>query len=338
MKKSIILLSILFTCLVSCDSNGTFEDIELPFDGLVVYVEDLTGENGLLANPFGDLVMLDGNNNTKQIITNDGYYYAYPNLSLDKQSIIFESKRDRNIIISGLGAISNIYKYHFETKEIKKYWDIIYDKTGFELGESMKSPSISPSGQKLAMIHTHYGKSNFMAIDFVNNEILQITNDRAKRPLTRSNISWSPNEDYLLIEPPTFFSSRPVLLFNFNTSEFISITYPYPDILEKGKAYLCKPGTWINYHSFYYSCSIPSSNTQIFKYSLADSSSTEIISIEGLRVMSLQANPSNNELLFIGGKENYRHDLYLLKLDSEELIRLTYDERQKGWMRWYPNN
>jgi Tol biopolymer transport system component len=335
---SIITLICFVLTLLSCTKTGTFEINDLPFEGVVVYVEDLSGKNGLLANPFGDLVMLDGDSNTKQIITNDGFYYAYPNLSPDQKSIIFESKRDRGINISGLGARSNLYEYHLETNEIHNYWDIIYDKTGFELGERMKAPSLSPSGQKLAMIHTHYGNSNFMAIDFENKEIFQITNDSRQKPLVQSNISWSPNEEYLLFEPSNF-SRRPVLLFDFNTSELTSIIHPNYDTLEGDKSYFCKSGAWIDNSSFYFSCSTPpAQKTQIFRYSLNDNVSTEVMLVEQTSVKSLQTNDSGDQILFIGGKEGIHDDLYMLKVESKELVRITHDDRQKGWLRWYPNN
>lgn len=335
---SIIALICFFLTLFSCTKTGTFETNDLPFKGLVVYVEDLRGKNGLLANPFGDLVILDGDINTKQIITNDGFYYAYPNLTPNQQSIIFESKRDRGINISGLGARSNLYKYHLETNEIHNYWDIIYDKTGFKLGERMESPSLSPSGQKLAMIHSHYGNSNFMAIDFENNEILQITNDRRQKPLVQSNISWSPNEEYLMFEPPNF-SRRPVMLFNFNTSELTSIIHPNYDTLEGDKRYSCRSGAWIDDSSFYFTCSMPPTRkTQIFKYSLNNNISTEVMIVEETSVKSLQTNSSGSQILFIGGKEGFLDDLYMLKVESKEIVRITHDDRQKGWLRWYPNN
>lgn len=335
---SIITLICFALTLFSCTKTGTFDVNDLLFEGLVVYVEDLRGKNGLTANPFGDLVMLDGDSNTKKIITDDGFYYAYPNLSPDQKSIIFESKRDRGINISGLGARSNLYEHHLETNEIHDYWDIIYDKTGFELGERMESPSLSPSGQKLAMIHTHYGNSNFMAIDFENKEILQITNNRRQKPLVQSNISWSPNEKYLLFEPPNF-SRRPVLLFNFNSSELTSIIHPNYDTLEGDKRYFCKSGAWIDDSNFYFSCSIPPERkTQIFRYSLNDNTSTEVMLVEETSVKSLQTNSGGSQILFIGGKEGFRDDLYLLKVESKELVRITHDDRQKGWMRWYPTN
>ena len=324
--------------LFSCTKTGTFEVDELPFNGLVVYVEDLRGKNGLLANPFGDIVMLDGNNNTKQIITNDGFYYAYPNLSPDQESIIFESKRDRGINISGLGARSNIYQFDLGTKEIHNYWDIIYNQTGFELGERMESPSLSPSGQKIAMIHTHYGNSNFMAIDFANKKILQITNDRRLKPSSHGNISWSPNEKFLTYDPQSL-SRRPLQLLNFNTSQLTPIDYPNYDTLEGNIRYFCSSGSWVDDSSFYFSCSTPSNRkTQIFKYSVIDNSSTEVMIVEDITVKSLQTNSSGNEILFIGSKEGFRDDLYMLKLDSKELIRITHDDKQKDWMRWYPNN
>jgi len=335
---SIITLICFALTLFCCTKTGTFEVDDLPFEGLVVYVEDLRGKNGLLANPFGDLVMLNGDSNTKQIITNDGFYYAYPNLSPDQKSIIFESKRDRGINISGLGASSNIYKYNLETKEIHNYWDVIYGQTGFELGERIQSPSLSPSGQKLSMIHTHYGNSNFMAIDFVNKKILQITNDRRLKPSNRGNISWSPNEDYITFDPQSL-SRRPLQLFNFNTSQLTPINYPNYDTLEVDIRYFCSSGSWIDDSSFYFSCSIPSNKkTQIFKYSVIDNSSTEVMIVEEITVKSLQTNSSGNEILFIGRKEGFRDDLYMLKVDSKELIRITHDDKQKDWMRWYPNN
>lgn len=335
---SIITLICFVLTLLSCTKTGTFEIDNLPFKGLVVYVEDLSGKNGLTANPFGDLVMLDGYSNTKQIITDDGFYYAYPNLSPDQKSIIVESKRDRGINISGLGAISNLYEYHLETNEIHNYWDIIYDKTGFELGERMEAPSLSPSGQKLAMIHTHYGNSNFMAIDFGNKEILQISNERRQKPVVQSNISWSLNEQYLLFEPQNF-SRRPVLLFNFNTSELKPIIHPNYDSLEGDKRYFCSSGAWIDDSNFYFSCSTPPERkTQIFRHSLHDNISTEVMLVEETSVKSLQTNIGGSQILFIGGKEGFRDDLYLLKVESKEIVRITHDDRQKGWMRWYPTN
>lgn len=334
----IFLLICLITSFFSCTKTDTFEVEDLPFEGIVVYVEDIQGEHGLLANPFGDLVLLDGQNNTRQVLTNDGFYYAYPNLSVDYKSIIFESKRDRGINISGLGAASKLYEFELETKKINSYWDILFEKTGFELGERIQSPSLSPSGQKLAMIHTHYGKSNFMAVDFENKEILQITNERTQKPLNRSNISWSPNEVYLMFEPP-IFSQRPILLFNFNNSVITSIIHPNYDSLEGDKRYICRSGAWIDDSYFYFSCSNPTNRkTQIFKYSLIDNISTEVMTVEETSVKSLQTNSSGNKILFIGGKEGFRDDLYMLNVDSKELIRITHDERQKGWLRWYPKN
>ncbi|MGF1670170.1 MAG: hypothetical protein ACFCU6_06960 [Balneolaceae bacterium] len=101
---SLILLSI---NIINC-SGQKVEPFELPIEGKVVYVEGLRGEGWLTANPFGELVMLDGKSQTRHVLTWDGYYYAHPNLTPDGKSLIFESKRSDNIGISGLSADSDI--------------------------------------------------------------------------------------------------------------------------------------------------------------------------------------------------------------------------------------
>ncbi len=101
---SLILIS---TNIINC-SGQKVEPFELPINGKLVYVEGLRGEGWLTANPFGELVMLDGKSQTRHVLTWDGYYYAHPNLTPDGKSLIFESKRSDNIGISGLSADCDI--------------------------------------------------------------------------------------------------------------------------------------------------------------------------------------------------------------------------------------
>jgi len=324
--------------IVNC-SGQKVEPFEIPIDGKFVYVEGLRGEGWLTANPFGELVMIDGDTQTRHVLTWDGYYYAHPNLTPDGQSLIFESKRSRNIGIAGLSADSDIYKLDLETKEIINLNDVLSETFGEPIGHRVGYPSLSYSGDKLAIIRLVDWQFHLSIIDNRNKKIVDISTDDQFNPSPAAVIEWSRNDNYFIYERFAGFNMMVVLVDveNLNTS----VIKPIINGNNELDVHSCKAGSWIGDYKFIYQCKRRDVDfTDILEYDINNKSSRILKSIDNkkfeMTLVALKVNKNEDALLFIGIDHNTKEqDIWKLDLNSDSLEKITTNGYQKGWLRWY---
>jgi len=341
MKRKIIDKKLLFICIffitssVNC-SDQKIEPFDIPIDGVLVYVEGVRGEGWLTANPFGELVVLDSESQKRHVLTNDGYYYAYPNLTPDGKSLIFESKRDRNIGTIGLSADSEIYQMNLETGEIINLNEKISSLIGKSLGHRISHPSLSPSGNKLAMVRMVDWKFHLSYFDFDKSEIVDITIDDSYSPV--GGIAWSPDNKKMIYSVGRGFRTSIIMIDIGNNTE--------PDIIpiesynEDGEPYGCGAGSWFNNYTFKYSCSRHNSGyVKIFEYDLRTSSKKSKTLYRNefeIRVSNLIRSKNEEIVLFIGTIPGTQfNNIYSLNLVNDEVKQITFSENEKRWLRWY---
>ena len=322
---------------LSC-SGQKVEPFELPIDGKLVYVEGLRGEGWLTANPFGELVMLDGKSQTRNVLTWDGYYYAHPNLTPDGKSLLFESKRSENIATAGLSADSDIYKLDLETKEIINFSEELSKKIGEQIGHRVRYPSLSYSGDKLAIVRLIDWQFHLSVIDIRNSNIVDISIDDQFNPSPAAVIEWSRNDNYFIYERFAGFNMMVVLVDVENLNA--SIIKPIINGNNELDVHSCKAGSWINEYKFIYQCKRKDVDfTDILEYDIKNNSSRILKSLDNknfeMTMVALKVN-KNGDALFIGiDHDTKAEDIWRLNLNSGSLEKITTNGFQKGWVRWY---
>lgn len=316
--------------------------LEIGLPGYIVYVEDFTGYWGLTAGRFGDLVLIDGNNNVKRVLTNDRFYYDSPNLVNEASGIVFESKRAENISIRGLGAPSSIYYMDLQTLDIRPLLPSILShfNTGSGYRTARRPHVFLPNSEFALLLNPLRGGAFASRVylfypdsgDFHKNEKL-------------------PHEyiglDGLFVSPDgsiiSFFSFKEygLHLYNRDNNEII-LEMSNLDSDTNRPRERCYPGMWINNHTFYYSCFTISKNlNQIFRYSLEDASSTLITEFydEKLQISDVHITKDEKNFIFLSNRmidDNFFADIYKYNIEKGELINLTNTaNNEKGFMRYY---
>ena len=117
-----VVMVLLIVAVAGCAEPVEME-MEVPIPGKLVYVEDFSGRHGVLAGRFGDLVLIEGNENKRYALTDDHYYYAYPNLVNGGKEVWFESKRGDDLWPAGLSSRSDLYSLDVETRQVRNIRD-----------------------------------------------------------------------------------------------------------------------------------------------------------------------------------------------------------------------
>src|SRR6056297_3555271 len=246
-----VLLLIFLSTFLSC-SGQKIEPFEVPLEGKLVYVEGLRGEGWLTANPFGELVMIDGDTQTKQILTWDGYYYAHPNLTADTLSLIFESKRSDNIGSGGLSVNSDIYKMDLETNEVENFNEDLSDLIGESIGHRVRFPSLSHSGKKLAVTRLINWQFHLSVIDIQNGSIVDISTDEKLKPNSSAVLEWSANSNSFIYE--RFYGLNMMVVLVDVENLTTSVIKPVINETNELDVRSCRAGSWINNYEFIYQC------------------------------------------------------------------------------------
>jgi len=329
---------VLFTLL--CCSGQSSDSFEMPIEGKLVFVEAIRGDGWLTANPFGELVIIDGITKKRQVLTWDGYYYAHPNLTADGTSLIFESKRTGNIAISGLSSESDIYQMDIESKEIKSLSEEFLKLTGKHIGDRFFHPSLSPSGDKLLFSRLLNWEYHLSYFSFEENKLIDITKDDNFRPLTRIPAQWSKDESHIIMTVLRNFDFYVVLVsVTGDTLQIIS-----NNLLEErssGEFMACISGSWIDSIRFLYMCSRTDLNySVIYEYNINESKSKKLKKIYDedidFTIYEIIAKNDSENIIIIGGMEGLNYsNVYMMNLKSSELVKITDSETEKRWLRWY---
>ncbi|HKK61718.1 MAG TPA: hypothetical protein VJ951_04110 [Bacteroidales bacterium] len=333
---SSFILLLVVSATIGCNSKKV-ETFELPVDGKLVYVEGIRGDGWITANPFGELVMLNSRDQTRHVLTWDGFYYAHPNLTPDGKSLIFESKRAGNIGIAGLSADSDIYRMDLKTKDITNLNHEISSYVGESIGHRISNPSLSPTGSKLAMVRLVDWQFHLSYYDFENKQIVDLTTDENLKPM--NDIRWSPDDEKLIYSIRRGFSSNIILIDISNDDYKITAIESYS---EDGEPYGCSAGSWLDNYRFIYSCTRPNSRyIKIFEYNLSDSSknySTILRTDFDFLLPSLIINKNGDNILFLGSRPGTNvANIYMLNPVTGEMEQITFSDTDKRWLRWYEN-
>jgi Tol biopolymer transport system component len=317
------------------------QQIEIPVSGKLVYVEDFSGNHGLLAGRFGNLVLLDSDTQTRYAITDDHYYYAYPNLMRDGNSIWFESKRGDNLHLAGLGSNSDIYSINIQSGEIKNIRDSLSTLSDRPLVNRATKWSVSPSEEKVSFVmpdsDNQESLTTFFYLDITKNKLFTIEQSSNRMP--NNQIFWSPDE--MMINYELGGHSR-VYVHNLNSGESRKIHNEFIESVEKPM--FCQNGSWLSNSEFVYHCKYSGANyVKVFMYDYNEDVSREIAEIvrDKIAMRSLHISSSGDKLVFIGkdfSMESFVTEssgIYVYDLKSGEMISFAVNNRNKEWMRWY---
>jgi len=339
LQIKILLLLVNLVFIANCDGQTT-EHFDIPINGKLVYVEGLQGEGWLTANPFGELVLLDGAEQKRHVLTWDGYFYAHPNLTPDGKSLIFESKRSRNIGLVGLSAESDLYRMDLETREIIGINDELSDLIGEPVGNRISYPSLSPTGNKLSFIRFKDNDFHLSYIDFQGRQIIDIMKDHTKRPIGSSVMSWSPNEDFIIYTMSDRFDTYVVLVKLEEKESKIIENEITADTLNTG-VLSCMSGNWKNEAEFIYSCSKAGLGyRQIYSYNVDSEISTKLLKLKNSAfpdaITELIVSRDGNQLIIISGpRDDFRSDIHRMEINTQQIIPITSSGTIKQWLRWY---
>jgi hypothetical protein len=319
-------------------------DIDLPFEGKLVYVEDVS-QDGLTAGRFGDLVLLDGYQNKRVLLTKDNYYNMNPSWFNDGVSILFESKRDPDLFALGLSWGSSLFEIDINTREIKSFRR---DLLEHELVENrMYAPSLSHSSNKLLFraqqaspIRIH-GEDRIIMLNIEQDTLIHLISDRPYL-----GAFWSPNDS--LIIHNTFQGNHTRIRVREAISGSVIRTLNLQDelvvvdMMGKKVPVNCMPGEWVSNDEFLYSCynnRIPMG--YIFKHSLASNETTLLAEIDEWFIQDL-AKVSEDEVVFIGTSEHRDRpyadfllvsEIFLFNFEDQKLTQITHNQRQKTNLR-----
>lgn len=337
-----IYLILLYTIItISCNGQKT-EEYVIPLDGVIVYVEGLQDEGWLTANPFGELVMLDSNTQDRYVLTWDHYYYAHPNLTPNGKSLIFESKRANNIDVIGLSADSEIYQMDLESKEITNLNNELSKQIGMTIGQRVRRPSLSPTGDKLAIVRFLDWEYSFSYFDYQKNEIIDLSSDIKFQPVNDYSIEWSNDEKKMIFTVRRGFSSYVVLL-DLENNNLSTISNEITEDKPEGEVVLCNSGSWVDSTKFIYLCKRSDlENSAIYEFDTNTNKSVIFKTINNqnlnLDIIDLKISKEANKILLLASeKGSMFENLYMLNVDSDELSQITFSATNKKWLRWYEN-
>jgi Tol biopolymer transport system component len=283
--------------------------------------------------------MIDGDTQTRQILTWDGYYYAHPNLTPDTLSLIFESKRSDNIGSGGLSVNSDIYKMDLQTKEVENFSEDLSNLISESIGHSVRYPSLSHSGRKLAITRLVNWQFHLSVVDIQNGSIVDISTNEKFRPRPSAVLEWSANNNNFIYGGFYGLNMMVVLV----DVENLNTTVIKPVINETNELDVrsCMAGSWINNYEFIYQCIRKDIDfIDVLVYDIRNESSRILKSFDNknfeMSMNSLQISNDGETLVFIGIDSNTKEeDIWKFNLMSDSLTKITTNGYNKGWLRWY---
>lgn len=319
------------------------EPFDLPLKGKLIYVEGLRGEGWLGSPPYGDIVMLDGETQTRHVLTWDNFYNAHPNYIASENAIIFESKRGSNAGTAGLGAASGIFRLDIETGAIRDYTEYIHTLLEDMPGGSYGKVSVFDD-RKWIFVRNYYEN----ALIYLNNESGNIhkifEGERRKTSIGGGGIiEWSENGEQIAYINGLHLD---LLVYNLKTNTY-GILHSTIGVNDATRNYrYCQLGNWVNDYELYYTCDSTRAGdglTRIFVYDSRTSESNLFVSFELDQLRFNQFNVSNelDYIVFLGGIDSkdgsgrFSREIYKYDLSTEKLHAITTSGTIKQWMRWY---
>jgi hypothetical protein len=320
-----IFVGVIFLC--SCTDA---QQINWDFSDKLLLVEG----NELLAGSFGDIVMLDGENSRKILITNDRIYDESPFL-INDTTVIFLSKRENPKTYGGLTKPSHIYKVRFN-KEV----ELNNEKPEKLSLENFYNPS------KLIWAEEEY----FIIADFTRNHDLDY--EIFKSDYYESRIDTISGKNGI-VDPQTFFKiDNEKKIKRFVLTEFYSSTVyvyselndkPLKPLINKNDDHLgklrksnCEAGDFKTENEFFINChNYSDKKSKMFLYDVQNDSLTTIFQSD-----SLTLGPA----LYIGSKIYFISDHYYNENDENiwqfdliemSLKRITNSITKKDGLRVY---
>ena len=325
---------------ISGCSESPVMEMEVPISGKLVYVEDFAGRHGVLAGRFGDLVLIDGNENKRYALTDDHYYYAYPNLVNGGREVWFESKRGDDLWPAGLGSRSDLYSLDVETRQVRNIRDSLSTVFGVQLKEGIDRISISPTESKMVFQMSDLekgspiGSRSFFYVDKNEQELKRVEDRLSIGP---DNVYWSSDEMKLAYERMVRYGL--VYTYDLERHEKNLLTN---ELLETGSRVLCRTGSWQNNKVFVYMCKENVGNRSlIYKFNYEEDTTTVVAEIikDNFLIRSLHISDDGSYLVFIGiTSVDYKiveSGIYVYNLETEEMQSFAVNKREKRWMRWY---
>jgi len=339
LKKSSI--GFLFLILsLGCGEPSEVE-MEVPISGKLVYVEDFGGRQGVLAGRFGDLVLIEGNENKRYALTDDHYYYAYPNLVNGGKEVWFESKRGDDLWPAGLSSRSDLYSLDVETRQVRNIRDSLSTVFAVPLEDGIERISVSPSGSRMVFqmrdveTGSPIGPRPFFYLDRDFNMLRRVEDETYR--ISWMQVFWSDDENKISFDSG---GHRRVFVYNFERQQAHRISNEFIESIQRPM--FCHAGSWIDDNRFVYSCSYSGGNEiKIFQYDYHTDSSTEIAEIvkENFGIQSLHISRDGSYLVFIGTTsvdfKIVESAIYVYDIETNEMQSFAENKRQKRWLRWY---
>lgn len=315
-------------------------EMDVPIHGKLVYVEDFAGRHGVLAGRFGDLVLIDGNENKRYALTDDHYYYAYPNLVNDGKEVWFESKRGDDLWPAGLSSRSDIYSLDVETRQVRNIRDSLSTVFGVSLVEGIERISVSPSGSRMVFQMRDVEKGAPLSprpFFYVDRDInmLRRFEDETYR-ISWMQVFWTNDESIISYE----HGGHPrVYIYDFKNEIARRLSNDFIESTNRPVA--CYAGSWLGEDHFVYTCRYTRNEIKIFHYDYSNDSSIEIAEIvkENFGIQSLHISRDGSYLVFIGTTsvdfKIVKSGIYVYDLETKEMKVFADNKRQKRWLRWY---
>lgn len=317
------------------------EPFDIPVSGSIVYVEGLRGEGWLTAPPYGDIVMLDGETQTRHVLTWDNFYNAHPNYIASENAIIFESKRGSNAGTAGLGAASGIFLLDIETGAITNYTSDIHTMLEDIPGGSYSH--ISVFDESMWVFTRRYYEPALIYLNNESGKAQKLFEGNPEKFLRGGGlIEWSKNGEQIAY---SYGQLMNLLVYDLKTHNY-GVLHRTIGVNDATRNYrFCRLGNWANEYELYYSCYNRDGDglTRIFVYDSRTSESTLFASFELDQLRINQFNISNelDYIVFIGGIDSndgsgkFSTDIYKYDLSTETLHAITTSGTIKQWLRWY---
>lgn len=315
----ILLISVL---LYSCNKVKT-QTYNSPLKNCLLYIEDISGTEGVSAGKFGDIVIFNLDTKKKEILTDDYYYDASPTYSRYGHKIVFESKRETQTMLSGLANPSRLFSIDLKTGKISNLSESLFHRFPELIKNYNMMPAYNGDGTKLIFLNYSFDESNVLLYDELKDTLVILIE---KTPVTTA-LRWGEvNEDTLVLF--SFFSGdesdvtqHSIGMYNLISNSYNIISKPnwyfgLGDIQFDKLIYNGHP-IFDNYQNHLFIRDLINFQDEQKKIPL------ELMNFRG--GFEEQIFKNEKEIFFVGGKEELNLDIFVLNIETMQYERLSDD-------------